>query len=199
MPMIDCMDLDVLTADTAPVASRPTLDGIAADLGFVPNLAAATAASPTLLAAFDGLRRVVQDPAFAPLHRELAGLAVGVAVDNAYGVAFHSTMLAALGVDEREIEAIRAGGDPTDPVSAAVCRFARAVVLGRGKVDADVVERAHDVGFTDDALLQLVAECTFAGLVGTIDNLAGRVPRDGFLLPRQWTAEEPTAEPVELR
>jgi alkylhydroperoxidase family enzyme len=182
------MQLDVLTTDTAPAPSTPILDGIAADLGFVPNLASVAATSPTLLAAFDGLRRAVGDPTFLPVHRELAGLAVGVAVDNAYGVAFHSTVLASLGVDERDIDAIRAGGDPTDAVHAAVCRFARAVTVGRGEVGADVIEQANTAGLSDADLLQLVAECTFAGLVGTIDHLAGRVPLDPFLQPRQWKA-----------
>jgi alkylhydroperoxidase family enzyme len=182
------MQLDVLTTDTAPGPSRAILDGIAADLRFVPNLASIAAASPTLLAAFDGLRRAVGDPTFPPIHREIAGLAVGVAVDNHYGVAFHSTVLASLGVDERDIDAMRAGGDPADAVHAAVCRFAREVTVGRGEVDDDVIEEAHAVGLTDADLLQLVAECTFAGLVGTIDHLAGRVPLDPFLQPRQWKA-----------
>jgi hypothetical protein len=31
-----------------------------------------------------------------------------------------------------------------------------------------------------------VAECTFAGLVGVMDNLADRVDLDGFLMPRAW-------------
>jgi alkylhydroperoxidase family enzyme len=184
--MIAAMNLNVLTSADAPAASGPILGGIAADLGFVPNLAGVTAASPTLLAAFDALRRTVSDPTFPPLHREIAGLATGVAVDNAYGVAFHSTMLASLGVEELDIEAMRAGAEPSDPVQGAVYSFARAVVTERGKVADDVVERAHEAGLTDADLLQLVAECVFAGLVGTIDNLAGRVPLDEFLRPRQW-------------
>jgi hypothetical protein len=56
----------------------------------------------------------------------------------------------------------------------------------RGKVADDVVQRAHDAGLTDADLLQLLAECVFAGLVGAVDNLAGRVPLDEFLRPRQW-------------
>ncbi len=183
------MNLNILTRDNAPAASQPILDGIAADLGFVPNLAGVLAASPTLIAAFDALRRTVSDPSFDPIHREIAGVAVGVAVDNAYGVAFHSTMLDKLGLDELDIDAMRAGADPTDPVCAAVHAFARDVVLHRGKVADDVVQRAHDVGLTDADLLQIVAECVFAGLVGTIDNLAGRVPLDEFLRPRQWKAD----------
>ena len=186
--MIVVMNLHILTPDNAPTASRPILDGIATDLGFVPNLAAVTAASPTLLAAFDALRRTVSDPTFAPVHREIAGVAVGVAVDNAYGVAFHSTVLGKLGVDAADIDAMRAGDEPSDPVHAAVYAFARDVAAQRGKVTDDVVRQAHDAGLTDADLLQLVAECVFAGLVGTIDNLAGRVPLDEFLQPQAWKA-----------
>lgn len=180
------MNLHILTSDNAPTAARPILDGIAAELGFVPNLAAVTAASPTLLSAFDALRRTVSDPTFAPVHREIAGVAVGVAVDNAYGVAFHSTVLGSLGVDEAEIDAMRAGDEPTDPVHAAVYAFARDVAARRGKVSDDVVQRARSAGLTDAALLQLVAQCVFAGLVGIVDNLAGRVPLDEFLQPQAW-------------
>jgi alkylhydroperoxidase family enzyme len=187
--MIASMNLTVLTAEAFPADSRPLLDGIAADIGFVPNLAAVTAASPTLLAAFDALRRAVSDPAFPPVHREIAGVAVGVAVDNAYGVAFHSTVLGSLGVDEADIDAMRAGLEPADPVHAAVYAFARSVAVDRGKVHDDVVQRAHHLGLTDADLLQLVAECAFASLVGIVDNLAGRVPLDRFLQPQAWKAE----------
>jgi alkylhydroperoxidase family enzyme len=186
--MIVSMNLNVLTTDSAPPESRPLLDGIAADIGLVPNLAAVTAASPTLLASFDALRRAVSDPGFSPVHREIAGVAVGVAVDNRYGVAFHSTVLGSLGVEAAEIDAMRAGSEPSDPVHAAVYAFARNVALDRGGNSDPVVQRAHDAGLTDADLLQLVAECTFAGLVGVIDNLAGHVPLDEFLLPQAWKA-----------
>ena len=50
------------------------------------------------------------------------------------------------------------------------------------------MRRAYDVGLTDTDLLRLLAECTFASLVGTVDNLAGRVPLDDFLQPAAWSA-----------
>ena len=149
--MIASMNLEMLTAERVPAESRPLLDAIAADVGFVPNLAAVAASSPTLLAAFDALRRAVSDQNFPPIHREIAGVAVGVAVDNAYGVAFHSTMLGSLGVAEADIDAMRAGSEPTNPVHAAVYTFARHVTLDRGKVSDEVVQRAHDAGLTDAA------------------------------------------------
>ena len=82
------MQLTIHTTESAPPASKPILDGIASDLGLVPNMAATIAASPALLSAFDGLRRAVASAQLDTTSREVAGVAVGVAVDNHYGVAF---------------------------------------------------------------------------------------------------------------
>ena len=181
------MQLAIHTLDDAPADARPLLEGIAADLGLVPNLAATAAASPALLAGFDGLRRAVAVTKIDPVLRETAGLAVGVAVDNRYGVAFHSTMLAGLGVDEPDITAMREGKAPADPTHAAVHDLARDVVAGRGKVPGSTMDRAVEAGLTTEAILEILLESTFAGLVGMIDNLAGGVELDAFLAARSWT------------
>jgi alkylhydroperoxidase family enzyme len=180
------VQLTIHTPDTAPDEARPVLQGIADDLGFVPNVAGSVAASPTLLQAFDAMRRAVGSGDLDPIHREVSGLAVGVAVDNAYGVAFHSTMLGVLGVDEADIERMRSGEPPADEACAAVHELARQVVLERGKVSEAVVEAAAAAGLSTAQILEVVAECTFAGLVGVVDNLAGRVELDEFLVPRRW-------------
>jgi alkylhydroperoxidase family enzyme len=180
------MDLKIDTLDTAPAGSRELLEGIESDLGFVPNLAASVAESPALLAAFDGLRRAVQSGELPAVDREIAGIAVGVAVDNAYGVAFHSTVLAGLGVDDAEIERMRSGTEPSDPHCAAVYALAREIVVGRGKVDPATIARATGAGLTPALILEVVAECTFAGLVGVVDNLGDRVALDEPLAPRAW-------------
>ena len=152
----------------------------------MPNLAATVAESPALLAAFDGLRRAVGSGGLDPVLRETAGVAVGVAVDNRHGAAFHSTVLSRLGVDQTEIERMRAGHEPVDSRTAAVYALARELVLTRGKAADGAVGRARDVGLTDAEILE-VAECTFAGLVGLVDNLAGRVELDEFPRPSRWT------------
>jgi alkylhydroperoxidase family enzyme len=180
------MQLIIHTLDDAPAESRTLLEGIAADVGVVPNLAAAMAASPALLSGFDALRRAVASTKLDPVLREVAGLTVGVAVDNHYGVAFHSTMLASLGVEDADIDALRDGGAPTDPTAAAVHALAREVVLERGKVSDATLALAVAAGLSTEATLEVVLECTFAGMVGVIDNLAGHVKLDSFLAPRAW-------------
>ena len=180
------MELTVHTTESAPAASRQLLEGIASDLGFVPNVAASMAESPALLAAFDAMRRAVATCGLDPVHREVAGLSVGVAIDNAYGVAFHSTVLSRLGMDDAEIDAMRSGTAPSESRAAAVYELARAIALGHGKVDAAIVDRAMRAEFSSSDILDVVTECTFAGVVGVIDNLAGRVDLDAFLVPRAW-------------
>lgn len=188
------MQLTILTPDSAPAASKPILEGIERDLGFVPNLAATIAASPTLLSAFDGLRLAVHSGELDPTARETAGVAVGVAVDNYYGVAFHSTVLSSLGVEDGEIERMRDGRPPGDERLAAAYELARQIVVNRGKVEDGVIARARQAGYSQSEILEIVAECTFAGLVGVIDNLAGRVELDEFHASRAWPGQVPSAE-----
>src|SRR5262245_53508258 len=178
------MQLPIRSLDDAPSASRPVLEGIAADLGLVPNLAGTAAGSPALLAGFDGLRRAVGSAGLDPVLREVTGLAVGVVVDNHYGIAFHSTMLAGLGMDETDIDAIRAGNAPADAAAAAVHALAAEAVEQRGKVADTTVARVEAAGLDHEAILEILLEVAFASMVGLIDNLAGHVELDEFLQPR---------------
>ena len=184
------MELTMHTTNTAPDESRAVLEGIQADLGFVPNLAASTATSPALIAGFDGLRRAVAGTKVDPVDREVAGLATGVVVGNRYGVAFHSTMLANLGVGEDDLAAMRAGRAPSAHKQAAVYEFATAVAENRGRVADDIIERLKHAGASEADILDLLTECAFASLVGLIDNLAGGVTLDAFLAPRAWRGVE---------
>jgi alkylhydroperoxidase family enzyme len=152
------MQLPIHSVDSAPAESRVLLEGIAADLGVTPNLAATAAASCALLAAFDGLRRAVASTKLDPVLREITGLGVGVAVDNHYGVAFHSTMLARLGVDESGIDAMRHGAAPAEPVAAAVHALAREAAIGRGKVADATTEAVLAAGLSTEALLEVLLE-----------------------------------------
>lgn len=180
------MELTIHTITTAPDESRPVLEGIESDFGFVPNLAGAAAASPALLAGFDGLRRAAAATKVDPVDREVAGLATGVAVGNRYGVAFHSTRLAGLGVDEHDLTAMRSGRAPSEEPRAAVYDFAKAVAETRGRVGQAVVDRLTATGASEAVVLDLFTECAFATVVGLVDNLAGGVTLDPFLEPRAW-------------
>ena len=76
--------------------------------------------------------------------------------------------------------------------------LARQIVIGRGKIDDDAIARAGQAGYSSSEILEIVAVCTFAGLVGVVDNLAGRVKLDEFLTPAHGVdgrARRPTTQP----
>ena len=135
------------------------------------------------------MRRAVATTKVDPVFREIAGLAVGVVVDNHYGIAFHSTMLASLGVAEADITAIRAGQAPSGVAAAVVHAFATEAAKRRGAVDSSTIDALTANGLSSEAVLELMLEVGFASLVGLIDNLAGHVELDGFLAPRAAVAD----------
>jgi polyisoprenoid-binding protein YceI/alkylhydroperoxidase family enzyme len=150
---------------------RPiTATGISTDIGFIPNMAGVAAGAPVLLRVFDGMRRAVGSGGLAPVACEVAGLAVGVAVDNHYGVAFHSTVVGNLGLADAEIECIRAGRAAADPKLAAIAELARSITLERGRAGG-AVRCATAAGWSREEILEVVAECAFAGLVGAAGGL----------------------------
>ena len=178
------MQLPFRTTHDAPAASRPILEGIADDLGLVPNLAAVAGNSSALLAGLDGMRRAAGANRAGPVLREVAGLVAGVAVDNHYGIAFHSTVLTGLGFSASDLAAIRAGGPPEDTTATAVQALANEIVVQRGKVSDETIARVRASSLGDEAILEVVLEVTFASLVGLIDNLVGHVELDDFLRPQ---------------
>ena len=139
------------------------MEAIAADLGLVPNLAATAATSPALLAGFDGLRRAVASHQARPCAPR-GGRA---------------------GARGRRRQPLRSGV-PSENTAAATHQLAREVVIARDKVSDATITGATEAGLDIEAILEIVLEVTFAGLVGTIDNLANHVELDDFLAPRAW-------------
>jgi hypothetical protein len=112
---------------------------------------------------------------------------VGVAVDNAYGVVFHSTVLARLGVADAEIDGMRSGQEPADDRQAAIYQLAQDIVRSRGKVPADTIDAPPPPGSPSSTSWTWWPSVRSPALVRVIDNLAGRVELDSFFAPRAWS------------
>ena len=181
------MKLMIHSFETAPEPSRGTLAGIAGDLGFVPNLAATVATSPALLDALMGCGAPLPGPGSTPCTAKWRGWRRASQSTTPTGSPSTPPSSTDWASPRPTSTRCRAGNEPSDPIHAAVYALAQAVVADHGQVPAEVVDRANRAGLDDEAILEVVAECTFAGLVGTIDNLADRVELDGFLAPRAWS------------
>jgi AhpD family alkylhydroperoxidase len=94
--------------------SGKTLAALEANIGFIPNLAAAIAASPTALKGFVGLQTALRGSTPTGLEREVVAITVSRHNDCAYSLAAHSTVARRQGGDEALIAALVAGARLAD-------------------------------------------------------------------------------------
>src|SRR3954470_17929338 len=90
--------------------SRETLSALERNIGFIPNLAAAIAASPTALAGFVGLQTALRASRLTALEREVVGVTISRLNDCAYSLAAHSRFAALAGGSPTLVTALRDGG-----------------------------------------------------------------------------------------
>jgi AhpD family alkylhydroperoxidase len=154
-------------------------------VGFVPNLAATMAESPTLLEAFLGLRSIAAGGSLDAVAREVVAIAVASETACSYCVAAHSTFALKSGALPGVVEAVRSGVTPSDPRLEALARFARAVVHRRNEVTA----RAQDLlnaGLTPAQILETLVAIAVPLLASSVLQIAA-VKLDSAFQPQVWT------------
>lgn len=156
-----------------PSASQPFLDGLQKEVGFVPNLAAAMAASPTLIEGFTTIRKVLSRSAFPPVEREAISLAVSVANDCSYCIAAHSTFAKMAGMPEASLAALRAGETPEDARLGALAEYARHLIANRGHATDDAKGAMLRAGFTGAQVLEVIAIVAFTTIANYAHNVSG--------------------------
>jgi len=166
-------EFPIHTIESAPPASRPSLQRLQQEIGFVPNLAATMADSPALLDGFTSVRNILGSSAFTRLERETISLAVSVANDCSYCIAAHSVFARMAGGSEPDIAALRDGAAPDDARLAALAAYTRHLVANRGHASDEAKHALLDAGFTRAQLLEAIAVVAFT----TIANYAHNVSR----------------------
>jgi uncharacterized peroxidase-related enzyme len=178
-------DFKVHTTSSAPADSVSSLQALERGLGFVPNLAAAMAESPTLINGFVSLRQTLAGGELTGVEREIVALAVSLENDCDYCMAAHSTFALMQNADQDAVSTARTGREPADPRLAALYRFARSLVTKRGHVDKEETQALLDAGYSRAALFDVVAQVGHT----TLANLAHSVtkaPLDDTFAPQAW-------------
>lgn len=141
--------LKPLTAETAPAEVRPTLNHIQKAFGFVPNLMATFANSPTVLHGYLAMDAVWEKGSFTPVEQNLVLLAASVANDCGYCTAAHSTVLKGfLKVPAETVSAVRNGKTLGDPKQDALVKFTREIVNQRGHVSDATLNAFLSAGYS---------------------------------------------------
>jgi uncharacterized peroxidase-related enzyme len=173
------------TIDSAPAAARPALEGIRKQLGFIPNLFATFAESPTLIAGYLALDAVYNKGSLSPAERQAVLIAVSAENECEYCVAAHSFLAGMLKAPEPVVRAVREGQPVPDARIDALARFAREVVRTRGNVPSGTMEQFLAHGFTKDQLGEVLLGIGLKTMSNFFNALA-ETPLDDVLRPHAW-------------
>jgi uncharacterized peroxidase-related enzyme len=173
------------TIESAPEQSAPPLRALEQGLGFVPNLAATMAESPTLVSGFVDLRKTLAGGELSGVEREIVALAVSLENDCDYCMAAHSTFALMQQADERAVSAARAGDSPEDPRLGALYRFTRRLVAKQGHVTDEETEALLEAGYSRSALFDVVAQVGHTTLANLAHSIS-KAPVDRAFEPQVW-------------
>jgi uncharacterized peroxidase-related enzyme len=175
----------VHTISAAPAESIPALQGLEQGLGFVPNLAATMAESPTLINGFVNLRQTLASGELTGVEREIVAIAVSLENDCDYCMAAHSTFALMQNADKDAVAAARAGDEPADPKLGALYRLARSLVAKRVHVSDAETQALLDAGYTRGALFEVVAQAGHTTLANLAHSIS-KAPLDDAFKPQIW-------------
>jgi uncharacterized peroxidase-related enzyme len=173
------------TIESAPAGSKPALERLGKEVGFVPNLAATMAESPTLIEAFTGIRSTNRAGTLTRIEREVVALVTAFEASCAYCMSAHSTFAKMAGAGSDLIETLRVGELPEDPRLRALATYTRHVVRARGQVAIDEVRELVRAGFTPAQSLEVfvgVAMTTLSTQAYHVTN----APIDEAFRPMAW-------------
>jgi uncharacterized peroxidase-related enzyme len=176
---------EVHTIDSAPARSTAPLRALEQGLGFVPNLAATMAESPTLVTGFVNLRKTLADGELSGVEREIVALAVSLENDCDYCMAAHSTFALMQNADADAVIAARTDAAPDDPKLGALYRFARILVAKKGHVSAEESQALLDAGYSRGAVLDVVAQVGHTTLANLAHGIS-KAPLDEEFRPQAW-------------
>ena len=149
--------LPVHTMDTAPAASRETLEGARRAFGFVPNLLGVLAASPAALRTYLSVSEAFNASAFTDVERQVVLLSVSAEHECHYCMAAHSAAATAAKMPREVLDALRSGEPIPDARLETLRRITRTLVTSRGRLRGDELAVFLAAGFTTAQLLEVIA------------------------------------------
>jgi uncharacterized peroxidase-related enzyme len=151
--------------------AREIFDRVQSQLGTVPNLFRVLGNAP---AALDGYFQFSGSLAQGTLNariREQIALAVAEGNLCIYCLSAHAFLGAKAGLSEKDILDARratAGSDKTD----ALLKLARTIVVQRGEISDDAIQRARSSGISDSEIIEVVANVALNIFTNYVNHVA---------------------------
>ncbi len=135
--------------------AKELLDAVKGKFGMVPNMTATMASSPVVLEAYLNFSGALGKGLNSKLNEQIA-LAVAEINGCEYCASAHTAIAGMVGLDGTAVRSARQSSS-SDAKTDAALKFARALVISRGKVSDSDIEAVKEAGFGDKEIAEIVA------------------------------------------
>jgi alkylhydroperoxidase family enzyme len=146
---------------TAPEGSLPVLNGALSSAGQLPNFLGVLAGSPAALRGYARFRGELRHGSLPLPTLERIALAVAEHYRSKPGIAIHNRTARQAGVGIDEV-ALAREWESSDPKEAALLRYLKPIVQQPGSAPHHLLEEAREAGWTDEQIIEAVAEMALA-------------------------------------
>ena len=187
------MKFQVHTKDTAPEASRATLEATAKKYGFLPNLFGVLAESPTAVHAYAGINKALEQSALSPVEQQVVTLTVSAVNNCAYCVGAHSTVAQMVHMPNEILAELREQKSLSDRKLNALRTLVMSILHHRGWVPEQDLEYFIAAGYTQRHLLDMLTIVALKTLSNYVNHIA-HTPLDPQFAPQAWKAQAATVD-----
>ena len=161
--------LPILTLEEAPAKSKPILQNYAKVLGVTPNFFSLIAKSPDALKAIADMHGALGKSLGHKTRERIHVMTAEVNGCN-YCLSAHTYLGEKLqGLSKEDMELNRTGHS-TDPQADAALTFAYRIAQNRGHIEDADVAAVRAAGFSDEQIVDIVAETAFSFITNLFNN-----------------------------
>ncbi len=182
------MKFQIHTKDTAPEASRATLEATAKKYGFVPNLYAVLAGSPAAVQAYAGINKALDSSALSPVEQQVVTLVVSATNDCTYCVGAHSTVAKMVHMPKPILAELRDQRDLSDAKLNALRLLVVSILRHRGWVPEEDLNRFTAAGYAEQHMLDVLTIVALKTLSNYTNHIA-HTPLDPQFASQAWKAK----------
>ncbi len=173
------------TTETAPEGSRELLAKVRGNYGFVPNLLAVQAESPTLLQAYLAIGKIFGEGGLDATEQQVVLMTASRLNGCDYCMAAHSTVSRGTGVPADVVDALRNGTPIADAKLEALRRFTERMVENRGHAGEGDIETLLAAGYEKATVFEVIVGIAMKVLSNYTNHVAD-TPLDPAFVAERW-------------
>lgn len=181
------------TPETAPEKSKEILKGTESKLGYIPNVLAEMAESPSLLKAYIDISGALKNGVFSETEKEVIEMTANMYNGCTYCLAAHTTLAEKAGVPRDVLDHLRKGEALEDEKLEALRHFTKVMLVKEGWADKNDLETFFAAGYSKAAALEVILALSHKLLSNYVNHISNTPLDDAF----KDNAVEVTEEGVE--